>query len=212
MINPNSRHVDFIRNDYRTSFRDDYYHEDALVMEENSRDFFERVHKTNSNAEIVCEYLRSRSLRPISESSPPSESDSSQSQPHSQRKPVLKDVFYPKWISRENYDIYRRPSSSSSSNSTNTTNFGALFSLTFTSPLAAHAFYNALPCAKGPSLGTNFTLSCPYTILAHYHERGWAAEYGIEEGIVRVSVGMEAPGVLVGWMGEALDAAEAVGS
>jgi cystathionine gamma-synthase len=30
------------------------------------------------------------------------------------------------------------------------------------------AFFDALDTHKGPSLGTNFTLACPYTLLAHY--------------------------------------------
>ncbi len=29
--------------------------------------------------------------------------------------------------------------------------------------------------AKGPGFGTNFTLACPYTLLAHYTELEWAA-------------------------------------
>ncbi len=45
--------------------------------------------------------------------------------------------------------------------------YGRLFSLTFVSLAASRAFLDALPCAKGTSLGTNFTLSCPYTIIAH---------------------------------------------
>ena len=81
--------------------------------------------------------------------------------------------------------------------------------MTFTTPSAARAFYDALPCAKGPSLGTNFTLACPYTILAHYCELEWAAEYGIEEHIVRISVGMEDKRMLLEGFTEALKAAEA---
>jgi cystathionine gamma-synthase len=57
--------------------------------------------------------------------------------------------------------------------------FGGLFSLTFAGQRTAEAFYDALACATGPSLGTNFTLACPYTILAHYAELDWAAQYGV---------------------------------
>ncbi|KAE9408020.1 PLP-dependent transferase [Gymnopus androsaceus JB14] len=45
---------------------------------------------------------------------------------------------------------------------------------------ASHAFFDALPCHKGPSLGTNFTLASPFTILAHFTELDWAAQYGVE--------------------------------
>ncbi|KAG1851947.1 pyridoxal phosphate-dependent transferase [Suillus subluteus] len=88
--------------------------------------------------------------------------------------------------------------------------YGGLFSLTFTSLAASQAFFDNMPFQKGPSLGTNFTLACPYTILAHYLELGWAAEYGVEEGLVRISVGMEEREGLLEGFKFALRAAEAV--
>lgn len=39
--------------------------------------------------------------------------------------------------------------------------------------------------------GTNFTLACPYAILAHYNELDWAASWGVDPDLVRVSVGTE---------------------
>jgi len=53
------------------------------------------------------------------------------------------------------------------------------------------AFYNHLQLSKGPSLGTNFTLACPYTMLAHYHELEFARAYGVSPGLIRVAVGLE---------------------
>jgi len=44
---------------------------------------------------------------------------------------------------------------------------------------------------QGPSLGTNFTLCCPYTILAHYQELEFAEQYGVSRHLVRVSIGLE---------------------
>jgi len=55
----------------------------------------------------------------------------------------------------------------------------------------AKAFYDALEVTKGPSLGTNFTLACPYTLLAHYDELEWAAESNVERNLIRVSAGLE---------------------
>ena len=52
-------------------------------------------------------------------------------------------------------------------------------------------FYDALRVSKGPSLGTNFTLACPYVLLAHYHELEWAASCDVDKHLIRVSVGME---------------------
>ncbi len=51
--------------------------------------------------------------------------------------------------------------------------------------------YDFLKVNKGPSLGTNFTLVCPYVLLAHYGELGWAARCGVPSHLLRVSVGLE---------------------
>ncbi|KAL5530065.1 STR2_2 [Sanghuangporus sanghuang] len=192
VINPNSSHFSFMSAHLKKTYVDDYYYEDAVVMEANSRNFVERVVIINANAVAVCEFLRTRSLTFAGPHGPNPSSD--------WHDFVIKDVFFPKWVTRENYDLCRKPGAEDS--------FGPLFSLTFTSPEASHAFFNSLQCAKGPSLGTNFTLACPYTILAHYNERPWAAAYGIEEGIVRLSVGMEGREVLMEWIHIALMEAE----
>ena len=52
-------------------------------------------------------------------------------------------------------------------------------------------FYNSLKISKGPSLGTKFTLVCPYVLLAHYNELDWAESFGIPSHLIRVSVGLE---------------------
>ncbi len=51
--------------------------------------------------------------------------------------------------------------------------------------------YDGLRVCKGPSLGTNFTLVCPYVLLAHYKELQWAEECGVVSHLLRVSVGLE---------------------
>ncbi|KAH9054840.1 PLP-dependent transferase [Lactarius vividus] len=110
----------------------------------------------------------------------------------------ITEVFYPKWQTAAHYAARRLPGGG----------FGGLFSLAFASPRAAEAFFDALACAKGPSLGTNFTLACPYTILAHYGELDWAARYGVPSSLVRVSVGLEDPGWLHDVFASAVRAAE----
>jgi len=52
-------------------------------------------------------------------------------------------------------------------------------------------FYNSLKLSKGPSLGTQFTIVCPYVQLAHYNELEWAAKFGVPQNLIRVSVGCE---------------------
>lgn len=66
--------------------------------------------------------------------------------------------------------------------------------------------------AKGPSLGTNFTLCCAYTLLAHYSELEWAAEYGVFEHLVHISVGIEDAGILEDLVRRALAAARGIAS
>lgn len=51
--------------------------------------------------------------------------------------------------------------------------------------------YDSLRVNKGPSLGTNFTLVCPYVQLAHFKELKWANSCGVSEHLLRVSVGLE---------------------
>ncbi|CAI2175922.1 3034_t:CDS:2 [Funneliformis geosporum] len=97
------------------------------------------------------------------------------------KSPKVKKVYYSKYITPEIYSQYKIEKGG----------YGGLFSLTFYSSKASQQFFDALPIAKGPSLGTNFTLACPYTILAHYLELDWAAKFGVEAGLVRVSVGLE---------------------
>lgn len=166
-------------------------------MERNSRDFKKRIHVIDANTEAVCDFLRARSLAAAT--------------PSSSHPVVVKDVFYPKWMTRANYDLCRHKDPDNAAVPRDSEcGFGGLFSVIFTSQAASVAFFDALPFYKGPSLGTNFTLACPYTVLAHYTEMEWAQQYGIEEGLVRVSVGLEEQGALLKKFEIALRAAEAV--
>lgn len=160
-------------------------------MERNSRDFRQRIEKVNHNAEMLCDMLWGRRY---SEGTNPGG--------------VIKMVYYPKYVTPDNYlacirkhpstnpNTTTAPSESSSLTSDPKPGYGGLFSLTFKSHKASELFFDNLNCYKGPSLGTNFTLASPYTVLAHYGEREWAESWGVEEGLVRVSVGLEDPVVL----------------
>lgn len=184
VLNPQGRHYAALKQHLSTNYEDVYFNEDALFMERNSRDFTRRVRVIDTNTEAICDFLRSRSL--------------SGNTTHLEGI-AIKEVYYPKFSCPSNYVKCQLPEGG----------YGGLFSLTFTSLGASRAFFDALSCLKGPSLGTNFTLACPYTILAHYNELEWAAEYGVEEGLVRISVGMEEKEVLMRCFEVALKAAEA---
>lgn len=111
--------------------------------------------------------------------------------------PRVKQVYYPKYSpTRPFYDQCRTPRGG----------YGGLLSATFYSTADAVAFFDDLDTAKGPSLGTNFTLSSPYVILAHYTELDWAASFGVEANLVRFSVGREDTEELVNIFRHALKA------
>ncbi|KAI9728445.1 MAG: hypothetical protein M1828_003846 [Chrysothrix sp. TS-e1954] len=108
----------------------------------------------------------------------------------------IKKVFYPKVNdTRQFYDARK----------THNGGYGGLLSVSFWHEEDAIKFYDAFQSEKGPSLGTNFTLASPYTLLAHFHELSWAAEFGIEAALVRFSVGLEETSKLIEMFEKALE-------
>ncbi|KAI0754158.1 PLP-dependent transferase [Daedaleopsis nitida] len=190
VLNPKGRHYPALKAHMAAHYEDSYFDEDAIYMERNSRDFRRRIEVIDANTLAVCEFLRARSPE---SAAPPAQ-------------PAVKSVYYPKWVTPANYDACRVRGADGQPAG----GYGGLFSVTFASTAASRAFFDALPCMKGPSLGTNFTLACPYTILAHFAELDWAASWGVEEGLVRVSVGLEEREALLRGFETALRAAEAV--
>lgn len=174
-------------------------------MERNSRDFQERIRRENHNASLLCKLLLAR--RTPGPAPPGLDASRLPSFEPNAREPVIKNVYYPKYMTPEHYEASLR-SPSPTDNDAPVPGYGGLFSVTFTSLLASQTFFDALPCYKGPSLGTNFTLACPYTILAHYGEQEWAGQWGVEAGLVRVSTGLEEEEVLKEWFLGAVEKAE----
>ena len=60
-------------------------------------------------------------------------------------------------------------------------------------PARSPQVYDALEICKGPSLGTLFSIACPFTLLAHYTELDWAEACGVSRHLIRISVGLEDP-------------------
>jgi cystathionine gamma-synthase len=115
--------------------------------------------------------------------------------------PLVKDLYYPKYNpSKSCYDACITPGGG----------YGGLLSFTFHKTPQAVAFYDRIETAKGPSLGTNFTLISPYVVLAHYMELEWAAQFGIPPDLIRISVGLEEEEDLKSVFAAALKAAENV--
>ncbi len=95
--------------------------------------------------------------------------------------PNIKRLLHPSQCS--NYKALMRP---------NNAGYGCLLSFELKGGVTmAERFYNSLKVCKGPSLGTVFTLVCPYVLLAHYQELDWAKKCGIPNSLIRVSVGLE---------------------
>ncbi|GAA5977635.1 hypothetical protein JCM11641_006882 [Rhodosporidiobolus odoratus] len=214
VLNPKAPHYAALKAAQEATYEDAYFDEDAIYMERNSRDFQARVAEENANAEMVCDFLRSRripgppaeGIEPLPASPPTLSSSASSAARPEDEDLVITEVYYPKYMTPSHYlASQRRPNPALGPSSSG---FGALFSLVFSSNLAARTFFDALPCYKGPSLGTNFTLACPYTLLAHYTELDWAKEWGVEAQLVRISTGLEEPGMLMDWFTMALEAAE----
>ncbi len=130
--------------------------EDAIVLEQNSRDFPKRVKQINRTAEKLADYLQGHSR--------------------------IATVYYPKYQTPQQYQAFQKPGGG----------YGGLLSIDLKNPAkTAPQFFDALQVCKGPNLGTNFTLACPYTILAHYEELDFAESCGVSRYLIRVSVGLE---------------------
>jgi cystathionine gamma-synthase len=94
---------------------------------------------------------------------------------------AIERVWYPSLTDREAYDQIRTPAGG----------YGGLMSFTLKNPERAPMVYQAMRFSKGPSLGTEYSLLCPYTLLAHYTELDWAGECGVPAELLRLSVGRE---------------------
>jgi cystathionine gamma-synthase len=111
--------------------------------------------------------------------------------------PKVERVWYPQWEHREAYEAVRRPDGG----------YGSLVTfLPAGAETRAAQVYDALAVCKGPSLGTVFTLACPFTLLAHYGELAWAESCGVSRYLIRLSVGLEDPEELWGRVDAALAA------
>ncbi|SCV01639.1 LAME_0G17546g1_1 [Lachancea meyersii CBS 8951] len=167
VLNPRSPLYGFAQQFFQNGdYEDLLWCEDVIYLERNSRDFVSRTLTVNSNTKQLLDDV----LIP-------------------QEGKLFKKIFYPSLTSDDttkNYDTVRCAKGG----------YGGLFSLTFFSETQAQVFFDSLQLCKGPSLGTNFTLACPYAVLAHYGELEEVAKYGVERNLVRVSVGLESPQAL----------------
>lgn len=111
--------------------------------------------------------------------------------------PLISEVIYPSLVeSKKYYDSMKTPDGG----------YGGLISFVFKKPADAVTFFNTIKLYKGPSLGTNFTLACPYAVLAHYQELDEVEKWGVDRNLIRISVGLEDQDELLGVLQSSLDA------
>ena len=95
---------------------------------------------------------------------------------------LVEQVYYPKFQNRGNYSAVMRDGGG----------FGGLMSILLkNAKTTAPVFYDHLRVSKGPSFGTNYTLACPYTLLAHYDELDSVESDGVSRYLIRLSIGLE---------------------
>ena len=57
-MNPLGRYYNRLKKTMELEYEDNYWAEDALFMERNSRDFVSRIARINLNAEAICSTLK----------------------------------------------------------------------------------------------------------------------------------------------------------
>lgn len=173
VLNKQSRYYPIFKKYMDEHYENNFWDQDAIFLERNSRDFVRRSRVMNDNALAVLKLF--------------------------EESPLIDKIFYPAVApSKANYDAVKKPEGG----------YGGLMSIIFNDPTDAVCFFNTVRLSKGPSLGTNFTLVCPYAILAHYQELDKVAKWGVDRNLVRLSIGMEPQSQLIGLLKEALDSAQ----
>ena len=113
--------------------------------------------------------------------------------------PQVEKLYYPKFATQDNYNSFKK----------STGGYSGVFSIVLKKRATNTAkFFDSLKISKGPSLGTTFSLACPYTILAHYHEMDFVELCGVSRHLIRISVGLEEPEILLSRFEHALVACE----
>ncbi|KAK2750911.1 hypothetical protein FQN55_001483 [Onygenales sp. PD_40] len=175
VFNPHGQYFEKLKTVLETEYEDNYWAQDSVFLERNSRDFVSRIERINIATEEVTALLKA--------------------------SPLVKEVYYPKYSpSRPFYEKCKNPNGG----------YGGLFSVTFHSTPEAIAFFDTLEVLKGPSLGTNFTLSSPFVILAHYGELEWVKQFDVPIDLVRTAIGLEDPADLKERVNRALEAVQNV--
>ncbi|CAI7630046.1 Cys/Met metabolism pyridoxal phosphate-dependent enzyme [Penicillium manginii] len=184
-LNPKFCHYQELSNIFAATHVNNLYAEDAIQLEVNSRNYLERFTQQNRTAAYIMDFLQ------------PSIAD-----PNS----ALTTIYSPRvcW-SREYYSRFMRPATDEFE-----PGFGSVFGVDFENTAQASAFFDNLPVCKGPSFGADVTIALPYVQLVMQKQKDWAKGHGLNETLIRISIGLEDPEVLLAHIKGALQAADAV--
>lgn len=95
---------------------------------------------------------------------------------------AIEHVWYPGLNPSPVYEQLRKPAGG----------YGAVISfLPHDAAQNTPRLFENLRLSHGISLGTKYSLVCPYVQLAHYHELAWAKDCGIDPYLLRIAVGTE---------------------
>ncbi|KAI0114004.1 cystathionine gamma-synthase [Nemania sp. FL0031] len=176
VLNPNStRAYPTLKQAVSSRFHNELFEADAVHLLSNSNDYLARCVIHNRNASALAGYFHDLVQDPDS--------------------PVTK-VWYPPYSPGSgNLEAFlRKPTEDYP-----TPGYGCLLSVEFETMEQTTAFYDALNFFKGPHLGAHLTLCMPYNFMIYgkenpeYHEK-----YGLTPQQIRISVGLEDQGVLLG--------------
>lgn len=164
VTNPNTKIGRWMQQDLE-QYHSDYeglWKGDARAVNLNSVNFLERSTKINETSEALADWLKDRD--------------------------EIASIYYPKFTSPDGYNSVLNKNTYGGKH---TAGYGGLMSIVLHPHICQRTFYDKINLSKGPSLGTNFSLACPYTLLAHYHELDFAMSYDVEPNLLRFAVGLE---------------------
>ncbi|KAJ5109262.1 Cys/Met metabolism pyridoxal phosphate-dependent enzyme [Penicillium angulare] len=182
-LNPHFSHYKELSTLFAATHVNNLYAEDAIQLESNSRNYLERFTQQNSTAAYLIDYLTPYIADPNS---------------------GLTAIYSPRvcW-SRKNYEEFLRPATDDFE-----PGYGSVFGVDFENTAQSSAFFDNFPVCKGPSFGANVTIALPYVQLVMQKQKEWARGHGLNETLIRISIGLEDPELLLEHVKGALEAAD----
>jgi cystathionine gamma-synthase len=169
ITNPNTKMGQWLQRDLETNHHDNegLWEGDAYAINANSVDFLTRSTRINETTEALADWLNERDEVAV--------------------------LYYPKFTCPT---VYNSVLNKSDFGGSHKAGYGGLLSILLHPHICQRTFYDKLDLSKGPSLGTDFSLVCPYTLLAHYHELDFAMTYDVQPNLLRCAIGLEELDVL----------------